>query len=86
MPFALRFARSASAGGEKQGGFTLAELLVGTAANLLVIAGLFSALGQGRIEAKKEAGPRITDMPGFSPYHLLGKRPQPRFRHPVTRC
>ena len=41
--------RSASAGREKQGGFTLAELLVGTAANLLVIAGLFSALGQGII-------------------------------------
>ena len=41
--------RSRSAGHEKQGGFTLAELLVGTAANLLVIAGLFSALGQGII-------------------------------------
>ena len=59
IPFALRFAksagkcdrtdRSALAGREKQGGFTLAELLVGTAANLLVIAGLFSALGQGII-------------------------------------
>ncbi len=59
IPFALCFAkptgkpdgsgRSTSAGGEKQGGFTLAELLVGTAANLLVIAGLFSALGQGII-------------------------------------